>query len=151
MSVTEENTPKPNELNEQILDSISSMKNLIGENAGENISLISYQIMAQAAGLAMLNAVNQQQQIYILQNAATTATVKSVLESKPEEAIKIINEVVKNNNVLETFNGLKKFMDDLTESYNDIKDKSGLKKDESKTNKNVKEKSSTTAPKTTRI
>lgn len=120
-------------LNDQIADSVSALKNLLGEDAKGNISLIAYQIMVQAAGLAMLNAVNQQQQMYILQNAATTAAAKAVLNSKPEDADKVFNDAMKsfaslNSNLIETFNGLKGFMDDLIHTYNDLKEKTAEKK-----------------------
>ena len=123
MSESGKSGTKSSAINDQITDSITAMQDLLKENSDGNVALLSYQIMAQATAMAMLNAVNQQQQMYILQNAVTTATAKAVLKSKPEEAIKIVNEAMNKSNVLETFNGLKNFMDDLTSTYNDLKKK----------------------------
>ncbi|MFA5925144.1 MAG: RebB family R body protein [Methylococcaceae bacterium] len=122
-------TSKNTSLNDQIADSISAMQHLITSSSDEGITLMTYQIMAQATGLAMLNAVNQQQQMYILHNAVTAATAKAALDSKPEEAIKIINEAMNNSNILETFNGLKNFMDELTKTYNALKEKMAMKEE----------------------
>lgn len=113
--------PEKNNLNDQISDSIAVMQKLMSETKEENVMAIAYQIMAHAAGLAMLNAVNQQQQMYILQNAATAATAKAALDKNPEEAIKIINASLNNNTMLETFNGLKNFIDDLNKTYGNFK------------------------------
>lgn len=121
----EENMTEQTSLNNQIIDSIEFLKKVISGTEEENVMAIAYQIMAHAAGMAMLNAVNQQQQMYILQNAVTTATAKSALEKSPEEAIKIINASLNNSTMIETIKELKIFMDDLTKSYNDIKTKSG--------------------------
>ena len=131
--------PDKTTLNDQIADSISAMQDLLKDNAEGDAALIAYQMMAQSAGLAMLNAVNQQQQMYILQNAATTAAAKAALESNPEDAVKIISDAMAQSNVLETLNGLKNFMDSLTNTYNDLRkkasanDKSSNTKTETKT------------------
>ena len=121
MSEDKKETTGQTSLNDQIIDSIASMQSLLHGNSGDDVSLIAYQVMAQAAGLAMLNAVNQQQQMYILQNAVTTAAAKSALESNPDEALKIINDVLKNNSVVDILNGLKNFIDELTKTYNELK------------------------------
>ncbi len=131
MSTTQENVNDKTTLNDQIKDSISSLQEMLNNNSSTDAAAFSYQIMAQATGLAMLNVVNQQQQMFILQNAITVATAKAVLEAKPEEAMKIINEVIKNTNVLESFNGLKSFMDELTKTYHDILKNSPANKQES--------------------
>ena len=138
--------PKTTSLNDQIKDSIAAMQDAIKNNSDEDIALMTYLIMAQSAGLAMLNAVNQQQQMYILQNAVTTAAAKSALNSSPEDAIKIVNDAIKNSNVLETFSGLKSFMDDLTKTYNDLKNKTTAKKEKaSEKNPDVANKSAKNA------
>ena len=134
-------------LNKQILDSIGAMQNIISESKDENIMAIAYQVMAHTAGLAMINAVNQQHQMYILQNAVTTAAANAALESNPEEAVKIINDSWKNNSMLETFNGLKNFIDDLTKTYKDLKTKTSeqttTKKPEGKSKKENKSQAGT--------
>jgi hypothetical protein len=122
-------TSKNTALNDQIADSISALQNLTTSNSDEGIALMTYQIMAQATALAMLNAVNQQQQMYILHNAVTAATAKAALDSKPEEAVEIINKAMNNTNILETFNGLKNFMDELTKTCNVLKEKMANKEE----------------------
>lgn len=112
--------PEKSSINDQVADSVASLQKMLLENKDGNIQALSYQIMAHAAGLAMLNAVYQQQQMYILQNAVTTATAKAVLESKPEDAVKIVKEFMNENDLLKTFSGLKNFMDDLNTTYEDI-------------------------------
>ena len=140
MSKTIPDEPEETTLNDQIADSISAMHDFFKNNAERDVGLIAYQIMAQSAGLAMLNAVNQQQQMYILQNAVTTAAAKAALESNPEEAVKIINDAMKQSDILETFNGLKNFMDDLTNTYNDVIKKSPAKEKTSSKETNTKTK-----------
>ncbi len=130
MSTSQEKGNDQTTLNDQIKDSISSLQKMLNDNAGNDAAALSYQVMAQATGLAMLNVVNQQQQMFILQNAITAATAKAVLEAKPEEAVRIINDVIKNSNMLETFNGLKNFMDELTKTYHDLREKATAKKEE---------------------
>ncbi len=112
--------PEKTSINDQIADSVASLQKMLLENKEGNMQALSYQIMAHAAGLAMLNAVNQQQQMYILQNAVTTATAKAALESKPEEAVSILKDLMNENDLLQTFSGLKSFMDDLNKTYQDI-------------------------------
>ena len=129
--------PDKTSINDQVTDSVAELQKMLLENKEGNMQAISYQIMAHAAGLAMLNAVYQQQQMYILQNAVTTATAKAVLESKPDEAVKIVKEFMNENDLLKTFSGLKDFMDDLNKTYEDIMKKKpenfGGKKEKART------------------
>jgi hypothetical protein len=81
-------------INDQITGSISQIKeSVLGvfESQGQ---AAAYKMMAHAVGLAMLNAVANQQQTYILKNAITTATVKATLESNPEEALKLADKML---------------------------------------------------------
>lgn len=129
-----------NSLNNQILDSIDELQKIISGNKDENVIAIAYQVMAHSAGIAMINAVNQQQQMYILQNAVTTAAAKAALESNPEEAVKIINDSINNNSMLQTLTGLKNFIDDLNKTYDDLKTKTGKQTSDKVTDiKNEKE------------
>lgn len=121
--------PEKTSINDQIADSVAELQKMLLDNKDGNMQALSYQIMAHSAGLAMLNAVFQQQQMYIIQNAVTTATAKAVLESKPEEAVKIVKEFMNENDLLKTFSGLKDFMDDLNNTYEDVINKSPENKD----------------------
>ena len=54
-------------VNSQIIDSIKEINDLMKNQEGD-LKTVSNQIFTQAASMAMLNIVNQQQQMYILQN-----------------------------------------------------------------------------------
>lgn len=120
---TNNSTKTASTVNSQVTDSIKAINGLLKENPDADLSLMAYQVMTQAAGMAMLNVVNQQQQLYTLQNTVTTVAAKAMLESNPEEAVKLMNDAVKNSNVTENIKELKSLMDELTSSYNNLKQK----------------------------
>jgi hypothetical protein len=98
MNTEAENNSKQNSsVNSQVIDSIKEINGLL-EDGSSNLNAISNQILTQAAGMAMLNVVNQQQQLFMLQNTVTTVAAKAILESSPLEAIKLMDDVVNNNN-----------------------------------------------------
>jgi hypothetical protein len=114
--------PKNNEqsgngrgVNSQILDAIKQVNNFL-KDSSFSLDSISDQLATQAAGIAMLNIVNQQQQLYTLQNAVTTVAAKSMLNSNPQEAIQMMNEVVKDNNLTNSLKELKELMNELNNS-----------------------------------
>lgn len=101
---------EPTTVNRQVVDSIKEINNLLRE--GEfNLNGVSNQLVIQAAGMAMLNIVNQQQQLYSIQNAATTVAIKEMLTSSPQEAIQLMNETIKNMKLTESIKDLKELMD----------------------------------------
>ena len=101
---------EPTTVNRQVVDSIKEINNLLRE--GEfNLNGVSSQLVIQAAGMAMLNIVNQQQQLYSIQNAATTVAIKEMLTSSPQEAIQLMNETIKNMKLTESIKDLKELMD----------------------------------------
>ena len=112
--------PETPDYNEQMSDILGSVQNMFSSEGVNDFRAVSYQLMVHAAGLAMFNSVFQQQQNFILKSAVTTATAKSMLESKPEEAIKLFNEANRNNDILSTLNIFKEFIDGLNESYKDL-------------------------------
>lgn len=99
-------------INSQIIDSIKEVNELLAEGE-KNLNAVSNQVLTQAAGMAMLNMVNQQQQMYILQNTVTTVAAKAMLESNPEEAVKMMNSVIENNSITNGLKELKDLMHDL--------------------------------------
>lgn len=102
-----------NSINDQINDSVTQIqKSVMGvfESQGQ---AAAYQMVTHAIGLAMLNAVSKQQHDYILKNAITAAAVKSILESKPEEAIKLADKMLAEQDIVSTFTGLKDVMIDI--------------------------------------
>jgi len=127
MGVNEEKNQTKSAINDQITDSVSSIQELLKKHSDDNLSIMAHQVMTQATGMAMLNLVNQQQQLYTLQNTVTTVAVKSMLASNPEEAVKLMNETVKNNNFSENYKEIKKLMDELSSSYNVVREKESEK------------------------
>lgn len=120
-------------VNDQITDSITQIQKMLADDNGENIQAFSYQLMAHAIGLAMYNAVHQQQQRYILQNAITTAASKAILEASPEKALKMAEEGLGGDSFTQTLAELKEMMDSLNNTYEDVM--VGLKKSTVSTDK----------------
>lgn len=107
-------------VNDQITDSITQIQKMLADDNGENVQAFSYQLMAHAIGLAMYNAVHQQQQRYILQNAITTAASKAILEASPEKALKMAEEGLGGDSFTQTLTELKEMMDSLNSTYKDV-------------------------------
>ena len=103
-------------VNSQITDSLKAISDLIKEQSNHDLNGMGYQVLTQAAGMAMLNIVNQQQQLHILQNTVVTVAAKSMLESNPEEAVKLMEQTIANNNVAKSIQDLKTIIDDLNSS-----------------------------------
>lgn len=101
-------------VNSQIIDSIKQINELIKDQSGD-LKTVSDQVLTEAASMAMLNLVNQQQQMYMLQNTVTTVAVKAMLESNPEEAVKLMNSIVESNNIAKDLNELKNLLVNLNQ------------------------------------
>lgn len=110
-----ENTEQSSTINEQITDSITNLHKLCSDNQGQ-LDLQPYlnQMLANAVGLAMLNAVNQQQQRYLIQNAVTASIAKSILKSEPDKAIEQSKLLFATDDVSATLNNLKNLLDEVT-------------------------------------
>ena len=104
-------------VNSQIIDAIKQVNNFLKES-DFSLDSISNQIVVEAAGLAMMNIVNQQQQMHTLQNAVIATAAKSMLASSPQEAVQLMNEVMKDNNFTNSFKELKELMNELKSSGN---------------------------------
>lgn len=78
------------------------------------------QLTVMALTLAMLNAVAQQQQLYMLQNAATTAMVSALLEAGPDgasrygDALRLVREAFSTAEVDQTLARLQALIDQVT-------------------------------------
>lgn len=105
---------KNSTVNSQIIDSIKEINELIGDQEGD-LKAVANQVLTQAVSMAMLNIVNQQQNMYILQNTVTTVAVKNMLSSNPEEAVKMMNNVMESNNVATDLKDLKDLLSDLNQ------------------------------------
>jgi|GEM_PF-2520131 len=107
-------------VNDQVLDSVKELKAILGSS--DYGDAFSYQLMAHSVALAMQNTVHQQQQAYVLQNAATSAAVKAIMESDPKEAIELAKQGFSTTPLVDTLKELKGFMDELREAYGDVGD-----------------------------
>jgi L-lactate utilization protein LutB len=109
--------PDPNNtgaenVNEQIIDAIKQVNAFLKES-DFSLDSISNQLAVQVAGLAMINIVNQQQQLYTLQNAVTATAAKAMLASSPQEAVQMMNEIVKENNLTNSLKDLKQLIKEI--------------------------------------
>jgi hypothetical protein len=108
---------EPSTVNSQITDAVSQVQGLISgldDDAGKAIAL---QVLSHAVGLAIYNAVAQQQQLYTLRNAVTAAAVKAILASDPERALSFAEEALSDRDVVATLNGLREVMEDLSGAF----------------------------------
>lgn len=117
----EEQPQQQDAVNDQIRDSISQISEIMRDGEGSTVRAMSYQVMAHTIAMSMYNTVHQQQQLYILQNAATTAAIKEALKSNPAEAAKIAQQAIIDTDLTKTISQLKTMMDELNETYKDIK------------------------------
>ena len=113
MNTEAENSSSQNSsINSQVIDSIREINSLLGDGS-KNLNTISNQILTQAAGMAMLNIVNQQQQLFMLQNTVTTVAAKAILESSPLEAVKLMDDVINSNNTATSIKELQELMNEI--------------------------------------
>ncbi len=69
-------------LNQQMLDALTQLR-AIGGEVGEVAGASLAQVIAQSAGLAMLNAASAQQNAQVVATATTLATVTRILAGRP--------------------------------------------------------------------
>jgi len=93
-------------VNSQITDAVTQVTASVLGSSEAQARALADQVMAHAVGLAMQNAVAQQQQAYILRNAVTTAAARAILASSPEEALRFAREVMASDDVAQTLERL---------------------------------------------
>jgi len=93
-------------VNSQITDAVAQVNETVGGSSESLARAMADQVMAHAIGLAMQNAVAQQQQSYILRNAVTTAAARAILEANPEDALRFAREVLSGDDVVQTIDRL---------------------------------------------
>jgi len=108
-------------VNDQIIDAVTQVNRLLAEGGDENSQVMARQVMVQAVAMAMQNAVAQQQQAYILRNAATAAAVRAILDASPKEALALVHQKLPGEDVVATLGGLRQLMDELTEPRRNAK------------------------------
>ena len=99
-------------LNSQITDAVEQIQTMVNSTSNEFSQAVTQQITAQAVGLAMQNAVAQQQELYILRNAIVTAAANAIIESNPKEAISLAEKVIDGSDIVSTISGLKDLLDE---------------------------------------
>ncbi len=105
-------------LNQQIADAVARTATLADSGALGRAG--AEQLTVLMLTLAMQNAVAQQQQLYMLQNAATTALVKALLEAGPDGAsrwsdvLQLVREAFSAADISKQLGRLKEMLDQLT-------------------------------------
>ncbi|MBE1160726.1 RebB family R body protein [Dyella sp. 7MK23] len=84
---------------------------MVGGSSEALARAMADQVMAHAIGLAMHNAVAQQQQLYMLRNAMTTAAVNAILEASPEDALRYASEALPGDDIAQTLERLRALME----------------------------------------
>lgn len=103
-------------VNDQIIDAVDEANATVLGSAEDTASAMAQQVMAQAIGLAMQNAVHQQQQLYVLRNAATTAASRALLQADPAKALELTQSLYNTDDITKTLAQFKALMDDIAMS-----------------------------------
>lgn len=93
-------------VNSQITDAAAQVNAAVAGSSESLARAMADQVMAHAIGLAMQNAVAQQQQAYTLRNAVTAAVARAVLEASPEDALRLAREALPGDDVVQTIDRL---------------------------------------------
>jgi hypothetical protein len=101
---------KDSTVNSQITDAVAQVHATVLGSSEAQARAMADQVMAHAIGLAMQNAVAQQQQAYILRNAVTTAAAQAVLDASPEDVLRFAREMLSNDDVAQTLERLSELM-----------------------------------------
>ena len=94
------------EVNSQISDAVAQANASVIGSSEATAHAMADHIMAQAIGIAIQNAVAQQQHVYMLRNAITTAAARAILESDPEQAMRFADEALKSEDIAQTIERL---------------------------------------------
>lgn len=98
------------EINSQITDAVAQVNAMVGASSEALARAMADQVMAHAVGLAMHNAVAQQQHQYMLRNAMTTAACRALLEASPEDALRYASEIPPGDDIAQTLERLRALM-----------------------------------------
>jgi len=93
-------------------DSIEEIQKMVFGISDEFYQSASQSMSTHAIGLAMQNAVAQQQEQYILRNSIITAAAKSILESNPKDINSFVEQLLPDD-IVETISGLQKLLDEI--------------------------------------
>jgi hypothetical protein len=73
--------------NAQVADTVEAIEAAVGDGGAAVVGAALPQVTAQAVGLALLNAVNAQQNAYVTANATVLATVARILALRGAEPV----------------------------------------------------------------
>lgn len=107
-----ESTKNETALNSQISDAVEQIQKMVSGTSEQFSQAVAQQVTAHTIGLAMQNAVAQQQELYILRNAIVSAAANAIIESNPKEAISLAEKMLSGDDVVATISGLKELLDD---------------------------------------
>lgn len=100
-------------VNSQITDATAQVSEAVAGSSESLARAMADQVMAHAIGLAMQNAVAQQQQTYTLRNAVTAAVTRAILEASPEDALRLAREALHGDDVVQTIDRLSELLSDV--------------------------------------
>lgn len=93
-------------VNSQITDAVAQVNASVAGSSDALAQAMASQIMAHAVAVAIQNAVAQQQHVYMLRNAVTTAAARAILDSDPEQALRFADEALKSDDLAQTIERL---------------------------------------------
>jgi hypothetical protein len=93
-------------VNSQITDAVTQVNASVNGSSEALARAMANQIMAHAVSVAIQNAVAQQQHVYMLRNAVTTAAARAILDSNPEQALRFANEAFNGDDLAQTIERL---------------------------------------------
>ena len=99
-------------VNSQITDATAQVSEAVAGSSESLARAMADQVMAHAIGLAMQNAVAQQQ-TYTLRNAVTAAVTRAILEASPEDALRLAREALHGDDVVQTIDRLSELLSDV--------------------------------------
>jgi hypothetical protein len=99
-------------VNSQITDAVAQVNATVGGSSEALARAMADQIMAHAVSVAIQNAVTQQQHVYMLRNAVTTAAARAILNSDPEQALRFADEAFKSDDLAQTIERLSALLKD---------------------------------------
>lgn len=99
-------------VNSQITDAVAQVNASVGDSSEALARAMAHQIMAHAVLVAIQNAVAQQQHVYMLRNAITTAAARAILDANPEQALRFADEALKSDDLAQTIERLSALLKD---------------------------------------
>lgn len=100
-------------VNNQVTDAVAQVNASVGDSSEALAQAMAHQIMAHAVAVAIQNAVAQQQHVYMLHNAVTTAAARAMLNADPEQALRFAGEALRSDDLAQTIERLNALLKDV--------------------------------------